>query len=97
MQSACTAFEIGHVDDRIEELNKVCGDAYKTHYECLDNHNQQFKDCRPAERGLNACVLAKMVRYCRSMLRSGTVKSRSWDTRRTTSIMDGSGTALWSQ
>lgn len=48
-------------DDRIEQLNKVCGDAYKAHYECLDMHNQQFKDCRPAERGLNACVLGKMV------------------------------------
>ena len=48
-------------DDRINELNKVCGDAYKVHYECLDNHNQQYKDCRPAERGLNACVLKNMV------------------------------------
>ena len=54
-------FGHGMFDCRIEELNKACGDAYKAHYECLDNHNQQFKDCRPAERGLNACVLAKMV------------------------------------
>ena len=43
-------------------MNKVCGDAYKTHYECLDNRNQQYKDCRPAERGLNVCVLMKMVK-----------------------------------
>src|ERR1700736_6998825 len=42
-------------------MNKVCGDAYKAHYECLDNHNQQYKDCRPAERGLNACVFMRMV------------------------------------
>ena len=42
-------------------MNKVCGDAYKAHYECLDNRNQQYKDCRPAERGLNTCVLKKMV------------------------------------
>jgi hypothetical protein len=48
-------------DNSIEELNKVCGDAYKAHYECLDMHNQQYKDCRPAERGLNACVFKKMV------------------------------------
>lgn len=46
---------------RIDEMNKLCGDAYKTHYECLDNHNQQYKDCRPAERGLNACVFKRMV------------------------------------
>ena len=49
------------VDYRINEMNKVCGDAYKAHYECLDNRNQQYKDCRPAERGLNTCVLKKMV------------------------------------
>lgn len=42
-------------------MNRLCGDAYKAHYECLDNHNQQYKDCRPAERGLNACVLMRMV------------------------------------
>jgi NADH dehydrogenase (ubiquinone) 1 alpha subcomplex subunit 8 len=52
---------VSAVNDRIEEMNKICGDAYKAHYECLDNHNQQYKDCRPAERGLNACVLMKMV------------------------------------
>jgi len=46
---------------RIESLNKVCGDAYKAHYECLDAHNQQFRDCRPAERGLNACAFLKLV------------------------------------
>jgi len=46
---------------RIQHLNKACGDAYKAHYECLDAHNQQFKDCRPAERGLNACVMQKLV------------------------------------
>jgi len=49
------------IDGRIDELNRVCGDAYKVHYECLDKHNQQFKDCRPAERGLNACVLSRLV------------------------------------
>jgi hypothetical protein len=49
------------VDCSIESLNKVCGDAYKAHYECLDNHNQHYKDCRPAERGLNACALMKLV------------------------------------
>ena len=62
MLSVCTSlYSSDVVDYRIDEMNKVCGDAYKTHYECLDNHNQQYKDCRPAERGLNACVLTKMV------------------------------------
>jgi NADH dehydrogenase (ubiquinone) 1 alpha subcomplex subunit 8 len=58
-------------DGRIEELNKVCGDAYKAHYECLDMHNQQYKDCRPAERGLNACVFKKMVQLTLSGLMVG--------------------------
>lgn len=60
--SVCTSLHFwDDVDYRINEMNKLCGDAYKAHYECLDNHNQQYKDCRPAERGLNACVLKKMV------------------------------------
>ena len=49
------------VDWRINSLNKACGDAYRVHYECLDNHNQQYKDCRPAERGLNYCVMNRIV------------------------------------
>jgi hypothetical protein len=61
--SACTHSQIRKLMNRIEELNKVCGDAYKAHYECLDMHNQQYKDCRPAERGLNACVFKKMVQF----------------------------------
>ena len=61
--SACTHSKIRKLMNRIEELNKVCGDAYKAHYECLDMHNQQYKDCRPAERGLNACVFKKMVQF----------------------------------
>ena len=63
-----------NVDVSIEALNKVCGDAYKTHYECLDNHNQQYKDCRPAEPGLNACAFMKLVYYHRG----NKVNSRDW-------------------
>ena len=49
------------INGRIDQLNKACGDAYRVHYECLDNHNQQYKDCRPAERGLNYCVMNRIV------------------------------------
>jgi hypothetical protein len=62
------------VDGSIESLNKACGDAYKAHYECLDNHNQQYKDCRPAERGLNACAFMKLV----YPLVDNLVNSRDW-------------------
>ena len=66
MCDACVPFSVvtgGLTCVRIDSLNKVCGDAYRVHYECLDNHNQQYKDCRPAERGLNFCVWNKIVSF----------------------------------
>lgn len=83
------------VDGSIEALNKVCGDAYKTHYECLDNHNQQYKDCRPAERGLNACAFMKLVFQFREIrLTAGIGESGTWHTRRTNSIVAGTQSIL---
>ena|SRR5579859_8086611 len=83
------------VDCRIEQLNKVCGDAYKTHYECLDNHNQQYKDCRPAERGLNACAFMKLVRQSRGIkLMVGTGQSGARHAGRTDSNVAGTQSIL---
>jgi len=75
---------------RIEALNKACGDAYKAHYECLDNHNQQYKDCRPAERGLNACAFLKLViihRLISSADLLGIDEDCTRDARRTNTVM----------
>jgi NADH dehydrogenase (ubiquinone) 1 alpha subcomplex subunit 8 len=91
---------IGGVVDggRIQHLNKACGDAYKAHYECLDAHNQQFKDCRPAERGLNACVMQKLVYLNEADGHTdpglGTCQVRSGSTRGTDSRMVGTRSHL---
>jgi NADH dehydrogenase (ubiquinone) 1 alpha subcomplex subunit 8 len=94
--------ELGLLVDRgrIQHLNKACGDAYKAHYECLDAHNQQFKDCRPAERGLNACVMQKLVISIRMVHPDpglGTCQVCSRDTRGTDPRMVGTRSHLWTQ
>lgn len=44
----------------LEDINRECLDAFRTHWKCLDNNNQQLWQCRAAERGLNACVFDKL-------------------------------------
>ena len=81
---------------RIDQLNRVCGDAYKAHYECLDNHNQQYKDCRPAERGFNACVQKRMVSILVIQVDDlGIIESCSWDSKGSGSIISGTESILW--
>ena len=45
----------------IRKLSDACGKEWERHYECLENHNQEFYACRKVERPLNDCVFSKLV------------------------------------
>ena len=45
----------------ISDINKECLDQFRTHWQCLENHNQQLWNCRSEERRLNKCVFDKLV------------------------------------
>jgi hypothetical protein len=47
---------------RLEDINKTCLEEFRTHWQCLENNNQQLWQCRPAEWKLNKCVYNKLVR-----------------------------------
>lgn len=47
--------------DRIEDINKHCLAEFRTHWQCLENHNQQLWNCRSEERRLNKCVFTSLV------------------------------------
>ncbi len=49
-------------DPRIEDINKSCLEQFRTHWQCLENNNQQLWQCRPAEWKLNKCVYDNLVR-----------------------------------
>lgn len=44
----------------LEDINKSCLEEFRRHWQCLEQNNQQFYACRPAERLLNACVFEKL-------------------------------------
>ena len=44
----------------ISSIQSNCLEQFNTHWQCLENQNQDFKNCRPAERLLNKCVFDKM-------------------------------------
>lgn len=44
----------------LEDINKHCLEEFRLHWQCLENANHQFYQCRPAERLLNKCVFAKL-------------------------------------
>jgi NADH dehydrogenase (ubiquinone) 1 alpha subcomplex subunit 8 len=46
----------------IEDINKSCLEQFRTHWQCLENNNQQLWQCRPAEWKLNKCVFENLVR-----------------------------------
>lgn len=48
----------------IKDLNEQCLQEFRTHWQCLENHNQQLWNCRSEERRLNKCVFDKLVRTC---------------------------------
>lgn len=47
----------------LEDVNKHCLDAFRAHWQCLENENHQLWQCRKPERLLNACVFAKLGLY----------------------------------
>lgn len=47
--------------DVLSSIQASCLETFNTHWQCLDAQNQDFKNCRPAERALNKCVYEKMV------------------------------------
>lgn len=49
--------------DVLSSIQKSCLETFNAHWQCLDDQNQDFKNCRPAERALNKCVFENMVRY----------------------------------
>jgi NADH dehydrogenase (ubiquinone) 1 alpha subcomplex subunit 8 len=46
----------------IKDINENCLAEFRTHWQCLENHNQQLWNCRSEERKLNKCVFEKLVR-----------------------------------
>lgn len=48
--------------DVLSSIQANCLETFNTHWQCLDRKNQEFKNCRPAERALNKCVFDTMVR-----------------------------------
>lgn len=48
---------------RLEDINKSCLEQFRTHWQCLENNNQQLWQCRPDEWKLNKCVFEKLVRW----------------------------------
>lgn len=47
--------------DVLNSIQSACLETFTTHWQCLESQNQDFKNCRPAERALNKCVFEKMV------------------------------------
>jgi hypothetical protein len=45
----------------IKDINENCLAEFRTHWQCLENHNQQLWNCRSEERRLNKCVFEKLV------------------------------------
>lgn len=46
---------------RLDDINKSCLDQFRSHWECLEQNNQQLWQCRMKERGLNKCVFDNLV------------------------------------
>lgn len=47
---------------RLADMNKHCLEEFRAHWNCLENYNHQFFQCRRPERVLNRCVFNKIVR-----------------------------------
>lgn len=45
----------------IQDINTYCLEQFRSHWECLDNNNQQMWQCRPDEWRLNRCVFDNLV------------------------------------
>jgi NADH dehydrogenase (ubiquinone) 1 alpha subcomplex subunit 8 len=45
----------------IKDINDNCLEEFRSHWQCLENQNQQLWNCRTDERRLNKCVFDKLV------------------------------------
>lgn len=45
----------------IKKLSDSCGKEWEVHFNCLEQHNQEFYKCRKPEKTLNQCVFEKLV------------------------------------
>jgi NADH dehydrogenase (ubiquinone) 1 alpha subcomplex subunit 8 len=52
---------ISNTVSSIKDINENCLAEFRTHWQCLENHNQQLWNCRSEERKLNKCVFNKLV------------------------------------
>lgn len=43
-----------------EDINKHCLEEFRLHWRCLEQQNNQFSGCRPAEKLLSKCVFDKL-------------------------------------
>lgn len=50
------------IDLRLKDINEKCLEAFRKHWQCLDNNNHQLWQCRRPERILNKCVFENIVR-----------------------------------
>lgn len=54
--------KLGLTARSIKDINENCLSEFRTHWQCLENHNQQLFNCRREEMKLNKCVFDKLVR-----------------------------------
>ena len=47
--------------NRIKDINTNCLKQFNAHWECLENNNHHFFECRKPEVELNSCVFEKLV------------------------------------
>lgn len=46
--------------DLISKMRENCLEQFKTHWECLEKNNQEYRYCRKPERTLNKCMFEKL-------------------------------------
>ncbi|KAI9671212.1 MAG: hypothetical protein M1817_003719 [Caeruleum heppii] len=62
----------------LEDIRTHCLDEFRSHWQCLENNNQQMWHCRRPEMKLNSCVFDKLVRFVRDIaIRSHTDEASS--------------------
>jgi hypothetical protein len=52
----------------IKDINENCLAEFRTHWQCLENHNQQLWNCRSEERKMNKCVFEKLVCWITTLI-----------------------------
>ncbi|RMZ67099.1 hypothetical protein GMOD_00000977 [Pyrenophora seminiperda CCB06] len=74
----------------IKDINENCLTQFRTHWQCLENHNQQLWNCRTEERKLNKCVFEKLLRRLQrfNMAMHMTTEEEMWATPLTTAYME---------